>query len=104
MDHKLFKIASINSLLVLAYVVLVSYVMQSIERMNPENNFFGPVAFLMLFVLSAAVLGTLIFVRPAIIYLSGGKKEGVNLLAYTLACLFILTVLALIIVSAWPNT
>lgn len=99
MDYKLLKIAGINSLGVLVYVTIVSSVMQSIERMGgPENKFFGPVAFLMMLVLSAAVVGTLIFVRPIMIFLGGGKKEGVKLLGYTLACLLVITVLAMIII------
>ncbi|MBI4049581.1 MAG: hypothetical protein HY395_02075 [Candidatus Doudnabacteria bacterium] len=100
MDYKLLKIAVINSLLVLVYVTVVTTIMQVIEnRANPEDNFFGPVAFLMLFVLSAAVVGSLIFVRPAMIYLSGGKKEGVQLLAYTIACLLVLTIIVLILIA-----
>lgn len=99
MDYKLLKIAAINSVLVLVYIVVVSSLMQTIEKWaEPENNFFGPVAFLMLLVLSAATVGTLIFARPAMIYLSGGKKEGIQLLAYTLACLVALTIISLIVI------
>ena|SRR3989338_5612472 len=100
MDYKLLKIASINSFLVLAYVILIVWIMQMFEKSGSDfPSPWTPVAFLMLLTLSAAIVGTLIFARPVMIFLEGGKKEAVKLLAYTLGCLIILTILAIVIVA-----
>ena len=101
MDKKLLKVAVINSLMVLVYVIFVvgamTYFDKYMEHSSPE--FLLPIVVLMLLVLSAAVVGTLIFARPVMIYLDGGKKEGLKLLTYTLGCLVVLTILAFVVVS-----
>ncbi len=58
-----------------------------------EDTFFTPVAVLMLLVLSAAVMGTLVFGRPILMYLDGKKREAVMFLGYTLGWLTLLTLL-----------
>ena len=50
------------------------------------------VAFLLLFVLSAAITGSLVFGRPALMFLGGQKTEAVSFLLYTLAWLLAATV------------
>ena len=60
------------------------------------DNFLGPVAFLLLFVLSAAITGALILGRPVVLYLENRKLEAVKLFLYTVGWLFVTTLAALI--------
>lgn len=77
------------------YIVMVAAIMRNSERIfGKEDNFFSPIAFLLLFVLSAAVTGTLTLGRPILWYLDGRKAEGVKLFLFTLGWLFIMTLIA----------
>ena len=51
-----------------------------------------PIMMLLLFVLSAAITGSLVLGRPVLWYLDGQKKEALSLLAYTLGFLFVITI------------
>ncbi|OGE95559.1 MAG: hypothetical protein A3H72_01670 [Candidatus Doudnabacteria bacterium RIFCSPLOWO2_02_FULL_48_8] len=100
MNSKLLKTAIAHSVLVLAYIIIIVSVMNNAEKLfGPKENMWAPVAFLMLFVLSAAVMGTLIFVKPVIMYMEGAKKEAIWLLGYILGCLVVITVLALVVIA-----
>ncbi len=68
-----------------------------------SGTILGPISFLMLFVLSVAVVGLLIFAKPAMMYLNGEKGEAVKLVAYTVMCLAIITVLAIAIMFSVSN-
>ena len=90
-----------HSALVLLYVSFVAFVM------NHGNKWFGkkdtawtPVAVLMLFVLSAAITGTLVLGRPVLMYLDGQKKEALKFFGYTIAWLFVLTIVAFLVLAA----
>ena len=54
-----------------------------------------PLAFLMLFVLSAAIVGLLVFAKPVMMYLEGAKKEAVTLVFYIVAWLALITVIVI---------
>lgn len=63
-----------------------------------DNKFLDPVLFLLLFVLSAAIVGMLVIGRPTMMYLNGEKKEGVVLFSYTIGWMIIgLAVIILIL-------
>jgi hypothetical protein len=68
-----------------AYISLVAFVMtRGEEFIKPiEATVLGPVMFLTLFVLSAAVMGLTLFGRPILWYLDGKKKEAVQLALHT---------------------
>ncbi|MBU1137004.1 hypothetical protein KKD72_01390 [Patescibacteria group bacterium] len=90
--------ALINSLGVLFYILLVAWILFSGEKIFGQMaNYWGPVAFLLLFCLSAAAVGAMIFGRSVYLYLDGLKSEAIAVLAYTLVFLLILTVAALAI-------
>ena len=92
----LLKQAVLHSLAILVYCGLVGYLMLNGERLfGQANNILGMVAFLMLFVLSAAIVGSLVLGRPIIYYLDGKKKESITLLIYIIAILFLLTAVIL---------
>lgn len=58
-----------------------------------KDNALMPIAFLLLFVVSAAVMGILVFGRPILWYLDGKKREAVELSGVTIASLAVITVL-----------
>ncbi len=61
------------------------------------NGVFGPVFFLLLFVLSAGVTGGLVLGGPIMKYLDGDKKGAIYLFCLTLAWLFLFTVIGFLI-------
>ena len=76
------------------YVALVVQVMTNAEKVfGNMKPFLGPVAFLLMFVLSAAVTSSLVFGRPVMMYLDGKKREAIKQLGLTLLWLFIILVL-----------
>ena len=90
-----------HAVLVLVYVSAVAFVM------GHGNQFFGqhdtawtPVAVLMLFVLSAAVTGSLVLGRPILMYLDGKKKEALQFFDYTVGWLFVLTLVVFLVLAA----
>jgi hypothetical protein len=62
-----------------------------------QTNILQPIAILLLLVLSAAVMGLLIFGRPVILYLDGRKKDAFKFLGYTIGSLFLITIIFLAI-------
>lgn len=87
-----------NAILTAAYVFLVSLIFQYGEKVfGKMDNLIGPAAFLMIFVLSAALTGTLILGKPVLMYLDGKKKEAVKLFGLTILFLTIITVVIFII-------
>lgn len=89
-------LALLNALGVAIYTILVALVMRNGERVfGKMDNLFGPVAFLLLFVLSAAVVGALILGKPVMMYFDGQKKEAVKMFVQTVLWLVVITVLTL---------
>lgn len=78
---------------VAGYIVLVSLIMNNAQRIfGKMDNFFGPVAFLLLFVLSATITGSLTLGRSVILYLENRKTEAIKLFLYTVGWLFLITI------------
>lgn len=79
------------------YIFIVSLVMRNGDKLfgNMNSNIFAPFAFLLLFALSAAVVGGLVFGQSVYLFLENKKKDAVLTAVYSVGCLFILTVLAL---------
>lgn len=100
--NKLFKIAAINALGVLTYILLVAGTIFSFDKWMEDSTpeFLQPVVMLMLLVLSVAVVGTLIFARPVMFFLEGSKKEALKLLGYTLGCMAALLILVIALMIA----
>lgn len=94
------KTSFLHSLGVLIYISLVAWIMTNAEKIfGKMNDWLGPVAFLLLFTLSALVVGGLILGKPIMLYLDGKKKDAVRLVIATAAWLAILTTITLIIVA-----
>ncbi|HEY4495837.1 MAG TPA: hypothetical protein VJC04_00560 [Candidatus Paceibacterota bacterium] len=78
------------------YVALVAFLLFNGEKLfgGVPDKFSAPMAMLLLFILSATITGSLVLGRPIHLYLSGDKKEAVQLLVATIVFLFLLTLLA----------
>jgi len=77
----------INALGALAYIAglvsIIFYGGDAIEH-SVENSIFVPIAFLSLFVFSAATMGYIFLGKPLQMFLEGEKKEAVDLFLKTL--------------------
>jgi hypothetical protein len=98
MDNKKLAVyAFINSVGVLVYTAAVALIMSNGEKVFGQmQRFWGPVAFLMLFVLSATIVGALVLGRPVLFYLDGLKKEAIKLFIYTVISLLALTMIVFV--------
>lgn len=94
------KQSFLHALGTLIYIVLVATLMQNGDKIFGEmDNFLGPIAFLLLFTLSAIVVGGLILIKPLALYLDGKKKEALSLLLMTIGWLAGFTIISLIIAA-----
>lgn len=90
---KLIKVSLVNSIVASLYISAVAFLMSNGEKLFGKNNsVFSGIAILMLFVISAAVMGFTILGRPLMMYLDGSKKEALKL--------FYLTIVWLILIAA----
>jgi len=90
-NFKLILQGLIQAVGVAVYVGLVSFLMRSGGKIFGEvDNFFGPIAFLLLFVLSAAITGSLTLGRSILMYVENQKSEAVKLFGFTLGWMFVI--------------
>lgn len=87
------KRGMLHALAALLYVAAVAALMTNAQALfgPDEPVFLAPVAMLMLFVLSAAVMASLVFGKPAMLYVDGKKKEAITMVAWTIGTLAVLT-------------
>lgn len=102
MQKKIILQSLIHSLLTAVYVLAVAFFMSNAERMfdGEPKNFWAPMLFLLLFVLSATIVGTLILGRPILMYLNGAKNEAIKFLSCELGWLFAI-ILTLLAIQPW---
>lgn len=75
---KICKQSFIYSLAAAAYIALVAIFMANAEKFLGKNDTaLSALAFLLLFSLSALIVGALLVGKPLMIYLDGKKKEAV---------------------------
>lgn len=88
----------INALTATLYIILVASIMYYGPRsVGPVDSIVAPVAFLSLFVLSAAVMGYVFLYEPIQLYFDGDKKTSLGLFLKTLAVFGSITFLILLI-------
>ena len=77
----------------IAYIFLVSQIMNNGDILfgNFANSYLGPFAILLLFVLSAAVVGGLLFGQAIYLFFEGNKKDSIKSAIYNIGWLFIIT-------------
>lgn len=96
----LFKRAIINSFGTTVYIAIVSLVMSNGNRIFGQgDNIFTGVGILLLFTLSALVVGSLVLAKPIMLYIDGSKKESVKLLTQEISILAVFTIIYLVILA-----
>lgn len=102
LSKKIWGMGLLHALGVSAYVALVALIMTNGEKwFGKTHGILAPIAILMLLTLSAAVVGSLIFIRPALWTLGGQKKEALALLLATLSWLGLLIITAFLALALW---
>lgn len=92
---KLILLSLINSLGTFVYIILVAlFFTHGSKIFGQADNLWGGIIILLLFVISALIVGLLILGRPIIFYLNGLRKEGVQLLIYTMMALLLLLIVS----------
>jgi len=96
-NNQIIKFAVLNALGTYIYISFVGWFMFTISKFfngkDNNQNFWPIVIFLLVFVLSAAVTGSLVLGKPIFLWFSDQKKEAVKLLIYTIGIIFLLTLL-----------
>ena len=85
------------------YILLVVFIMENSARWF--GNLWSPVAMLTLFVVSAAITGSLVLLRPVILFATGKKTEALMLFVGTVVFLFLVfvAVVTINVASKSPN-
>ncbi|MDD3661596.1 MAG: hypothetical protein PHG63_00875 [Candidatus Dojkabacteria bacterium] len=87
-----------NTLGAAVYIFAVSQVMRSGETLfGNEDSVFMPFVFLLLFSLSAAVVGGLVFGLSVVQFFEGRKAESIRSAIYSVGWLGLYTVLGLLV-------
>lgn len=95
-----YAMALFHSLGVVVYVALVALFMQNAETfLGPQDDIVSIIAFLLLFTVSAAVVGSLIFARPALMAINGKKKEAITFTTATIGFLLVELVISFVIIA-----
>lgn len=101
-SKKIYQWAALDALGTALYILLVGAFMNNASKIFGEvdNKLISPAVFLLIFILSALITGSLVLGRPVMLYLDGQKKEGIKLLLFTGICLFIVLLIFLGILLA----
>lgn len=88
----------LHALGVMAYIAVVATIMSNGEAIfGNDKTLWGPIAFLMLFVVSATITGLLVLGKPVTLFIEGQKKEAVTFLTATVSWLAVLLSLIFIV-------
>jgi hypothetical protein len=102
-DKTIVKRSLIHSALAALYVAVVATFMQNASKIfGPDEpaSVVAPITFLLVFVVSAATMGALIFGKPVMLYMDGKRREAVQMMVCTIASLAIITVLLIVTMAA----
>ncbi len=95
---KLISRSFTNSLGAAVYIAAVAWILFNGQTVFGKiENFWGPFAILLLFVISASAVAALILGKPVLLYLEGEKKAGVSIFLYSLAWLALFVVIVFLI-------
>ena len=87
-----------HALLVFLYTAGVAWLLFHGEQLfGRVHNFWAPVGLLLLFVLSANIVGTLVLGRPVLLYFNDKKTEALRFFGYTIAWIFVITVIVFVV-------
>lgn len=99
---QLAKRAVLSALGVYLYIFALVSVVFNAEKLfgSVEPGWLGPTLFLTIFVLSAAVTGSLVLLKPVMLYADGNRKDALRLFSFTVVALAgIALVVAVILVT-----
>jgi hypothetical protein len=101
LDRQISKQSLRYSGFVVLYVAAVATIMMNAPRIFGQSmsGVLAPIGFLMLFVVSAAVIGMLIFGKPVMLYVDGKKREAVALVVHVIGNLVAATVILLVVLA-----
>ena len=98
--NKVYKQSFFSSLGAGVYIVLVGLFINNAQSwFGSQNSLAGIMAFLILFSLSALVVGGLLVGQPLMLYLDGEKKDAVLMLAVEAGWLLLFFLLALAVLA-----
>jgi len=99
---KLILISLAQALAVFAYILFIVEIITTMGNLSPNEKpgFLQPVAFLLLFVTSAAITGFLVLGKSITLYLDNLKKEAIELFGYTIGWLALIAVAVFIILAS----
>lgn len=85
MNLRLFKKGFASALGVLAYVTLFAWVISHGQQWfgDKPDTWIGPALALIVFIVSACITGSLVLLRPILMYVEGQKKDAITLFMYT---------------------
>lgn len=89
-----------HAVLVLIYTSGVAWLLfngKIIFGDGEPKNFWAPVFMLLLFVLSATIVGTLVLGKPILLYWNGAKSEALRFFTYTVGWLFIILLIVFLL-------
>jgi hypothetical protein len=87
-----------HAILVLLYTSGVAWILFNGQRLfGKVTSFWGPLAVLMLFVVSATIVGTLVLGRPILLYLGGKRNEALRFFGWTVGWLAALTLVLFLV-------
>lgn len=91
---KLIKNSVFSSLGVVAYITLIAFILNNGSRLFGQlNGWTGPIAMLLMIVVSAAIVGTILFARPFMMFFNNQKRESVWMVMGSISCLILETVI-----------
>lgn len=100
MNHRVIKESILQATGMILYIFAVSWLLFTasfIEGM--ELGMLAPFLILLLFVISVAVMGLLMFGRAVLTYLGGNKQEAIHLVLLTLAWLILFALIAAMVIA-----
>jgi len=99
--NNIIKRAFVDALGVVAYVVLFAFGVGNFEKMfGPQPDTWVNIAIvLILFIVSASVTGSLVLLKPILLYVEGEKRSAFHLFVYTILFLIILALIIGLVLS-----
>jgi len=97
------KYAFVHAVGTVVYIALIAFLMSNAQAwLGKGDSVWKGIAFLLTFVISAAVMGMTIFGRPALWYMNGEKRNAVMLALWTVGFLiaFAMILIALLVLQA----
>lgn len=87
-----------HAFLVFLYTAGISWVIFNGQNIfGVDHSFLIPLAFLLLFVFSAAIVGALVLGKPVMLYFAGSKTEAVKFFLYTVGWIFLILIVVFLL-------